>query len=215
MVRLRKKVNISWDISGWWSKYAEQKELFQKFFLENWHLRFMHWVIISNFLGYNLSKFLVWEPKIFQYLYRQNIRPFLMPDQVYLSILLSIFFPRPRDQEKNISFPNNQIWAHKFKVLFFLISETSYVYWPFNAFKLRFSLVDLISSFQVDSSSLRRNFNPIYLIYIFISIFYILYLNASDSHLPCLSIIILHVKRKIFFMFQLYHILQCLRKFFN
>ena len=139
----------------------KKKELFQKFFLENWHLRSMHRVIISNFLGYNLSKFLVWEPKIFQYLYRQNIRPFLMPDQVYLSILLSIFFPRPRDHEKNISFPNNQIWAHKFKVLFFLISETSYVYWLFNAFKLRFSLVDLISSFQVDSSTLCQNFNPI------------------------------------------------------
>ena len=49
------------------------------------------------------------------------------------------------------------------------------------------------------------------LVYLYLSI---LYLNASDSYLLCLSIIILHVKRKSFFMFKLSQILQCLRKIF-
>ena len=39
----------------------------------------------------------------------------------------------------------------------------------------------------------------------------ILYLNASDSYLPYLSTEILHVLRKNFFMFKLYHIMQSLK----
>ena len=42
----------------------------------------------------------------------------------------------------------------------------------------------------------------------------ILYLNACDSYLASLSVIVLHFKRKNFSTSNLYHILECL-KFFS